>query len=180
MQRNEDILDDIDMEVPPTNTGTNRQLFRGFITGAIIQFFLWILFSEGLENIPFWMDKPIFEVESIGYKLNTIIPLVYSSMVFGALSFLILGNSKNQPYSKLLSIGFLFSNLAVFEIFIWRSISEWTPFTQAISDAFPMIFGVIFFYFVMLIGIILILKRKLWHIGFLFVTSGFILMGFIE
>ena len=179
MQENNDLLDDIDIETKTPDTGTNRQLFIGFVIGVIIQFFLWVLFFEGVEHISVWTGS-IFKINSIGYAINLMTFLVYFGMMLGSSSFLLFGNGKNQPYFKLLPIGFLFSILAVFDIILWKVIKDNVSFSNAMSNAFPEIFGVILFYFIMLSGIALILKRKLWYVGLLFVLSGFILMGFIR
>ena len=182
MQKNKGILDDLDIE-NKKDPGTNLQLLRGFIIGAIIQFFIWILLLEGLHHSSDYnltlIYTPIINIDIINYQMNGTDLIAYIGFLLGASAFPFSSNAANQPYRKLLLLGLILSFLAAIGLYLARSIVLDNEFFNEITNRIPETIFLAIFYFIMLTGVIFLFKSKSWRKGAFLILIGLLLMGFL-
>ena len=180
MQEN-NILDDIDIHnEKPKPTGTNNQLWRGITLGIIAQFLTWIALFKGMDFQRALGEKVVFSIDSIGYRFNMMVIFIFLSLLIGSVSFLFLTNGKNQTYKKIIPLALFFSICSFTEVSIWRGFTDNQAWYELLAN-FPIVtVMMIFLQFVLLVGLLMLLKKKWMPVAILLIALVFLSVGFIR
>lgn len=180
MQEN-NILDDLDIHNDKIElTGTNTQLWRGLLLGIIIQFLTWVTLFKVMDSQIDLGKKAIFSIDSIGYEFNIMVIFIFLTLLIGSGSLLFFTNSKNQAYKKIIPTALFFSICSFTEVSIWRGFVNGEAWYELLVN-FPIVsVMMILLQFVLLGGLLMLLKKKWMPLAILLIALVFLSVGFIR